>query len=265
MKTDRAVLLEALSSKVADIEKTKFTDEGLSFNSPVTAIHELKEFKRGFFQVQDEAAQIITHFLAPRPGEKILDACAGFGGKTGHIAQIMDNQGIVIAADTGGRKLESLAADMKKLNINIVKTRAINIIKSSIKDFDFYFDRVLVDAPCTGLGVLRRNPDTKWKRSRNDMKRLGSKQKKILNASASLVKPGGILVYAVCSCETEENENVIQHFLDRRKDFSIDTEFEPSGYDQLITQKGFLKTYPEINNMDGFFAARLIRNVREKM
>jgi 16S rRNA (cytosine967-C5)-methyltransferase len=278
LKTDRQTLLKSLSLSVKNIKKTDYMPEGLCFTGPNLPISELEDFKKGLFQVQDEAAQIITHFLSPRPDEKILDACAGFGGKTGHIAQIMGNKGTIIAADSGGRKLESLKKDMQKLGVHIVKTKIINILKTSIKDFEFYFDRVLIDAPCTGLGVLRRNPDTKWKRSKNDIARLGAKQKKMLNNAANLVKPGGILVYAVCSCEKEENEDVIDNFLGRRKDFSLDKHFLLNNhfihgkdflsdknykfhkYGQFITEKGYLKTYPHISNMDGFFAARLIRS-----
>ena len=261
LKTKRQNLLQKLSLKVNSIQKTDYAQEGLSFSSPDVPIHELGEFKQGLFQVQDEAAQIITHFLEPKPGEKILDACAGFGGKTGHIAQVMENRGVIVAVDTGGKKLDSLKRDMQKLGIDIVMTKTINILKTTIKDFDFYFDRVLIDAPCTGFGVLRRNPDTKWKRSKNDIIRLGAKQKKMLNAAANLVKPGGILVYAVCSCEKEENENVIDKFLEKRADFSIDKNFKSDRYEQFVTQEGFLKTYPHINSMDGFFAARLIRKI----
>jgi len=261
LKTQRQILLQKLTLKVKSIQKTDYAQEGLNFISPDVPIHELEEFTQGLFQVQDEAAQIITYFLNPKPGEKILDACAGFGGKTGHIAQIMENKGVIVAADTGGKKLESLKRDMQKLGIDIVLTKTIDILKTTIKNFDFYFDRVLMDAPCTGFGVLRRNPDTKWKRSKNDIIRMGAKQKKMLNAAANLVKPGGILVYAVCSCEKEENENVIDKFLEKRADFSIDKSFKSDRYEQFITQKGFLKTYPHINSMDGFFAARLLRKL----
>ena len=154
----------------------------------------------------------------------------------------MENKGNIIASDTGVKKLESLEKNMQKLGIDIVNTKTINLLKASIKDFEFYFDRVLTDAPCTGLGVLRRNPDTKWKRSKNDIIRLGAKQTKMLNSAANLVKPGGVLVYAVCSCEKEENEDVIFKFLDKRKDFSLDKDFKNDIYASLIIKNGFLKT-----------------------
>lgn len=263
LKTNRQSLAGELSTLAENIQLTAYAAQGISFTSPHISIHEFEAFKRGLFQIQDEAAQMVTQFLAPRPGEKILDACAGLGGKTGHIAQVMENKGTLVAVDIEPEKLESIKLDSKRLGIDIIQTKPLNLLKTSIKNFDFYFDRVLLDAPCTGLGVMRRNPDTKWKRTKNDIIRLSGQQKKMLNAAASLVKPGGLLVYAVCSCEQEENEDVIHTFLNKRKDFSIDKAFE-SGNDhnsmtRFISREGFLKTYPEVNDMDGFFAARLRR------
>ena len=259
LKGDRQSLAKSLSLVAKNIQLTDYASQGISFASPSIPIQEFETFKLGLFQIQDEAAQIVTQFLAPKPGEKILDACAGLGGKTRHIAQLMENKGIIIAADIEPEKLESLKLDSKRMGIDIIQTKPLDLLKTSIKDFDFYFDRVLIDAPCTGLGVMQRNPDTKWKRTKNDIMRLSAKQKKMLNAAANLVKPGGLLVYAVCSCEKEENEDVIYKFLKKRKDFEIDKEFESGNYYRLITCEGFLKTYPEANNMDGFFAARLKR------
>jgi 16S rRNA (cytosine967-C5)-methyltransferase len=266
LKTDRQSLEKELSLVAKNVQLTQYTPQGINFSNPSIPIQEINAFKQGLFQIQDEAAQIVTDFLSPRPGEKILDACAGLGGKTGHIAQVMENKGIIVATDLDPKKLESLELDSKRLGIDIIQTKPLNLLKATIKDFDFYFDRVLIDAPCTGLGVLRRNPDTKWKRSKNDITRLSGQQKKILNCAANMVKPGGLLVYAVCSCEREENEEIIHKFLEKRKDFSIDKEFKSSNHDsimtRLISEKGFLKTYPDINNMDGFFAARLKRKPR---
>ncbi|MBT6341529.1 MAG: 16S rRNA (cytosine(967)-C(5))-methyltransferase RsmB, partial [Desulfobacula sp.] len=273
-KVDRQSLAQSLSSITQNIKLTDYASQGISFTNPSIPIQEFESFKSGLFQVQDEAAQIVSQFLAPKPFEKILDACAGLGGKTGHIAQLMENKGSIIAADIDPKKLESLELESRRLGIDIIQTKPLNLKETSIKDFDFYFDRVLLDAPCTGLGVLRRNPDTKWDRSKKDITRLSAQQKKLLNAAANLVKPGGLLVYAVCSCEKEENEEVIHKFLKKRKDFSIDKGFKSQPYDKkmsnlisslipnLISGEGFLKTYPDANNMDGFFAARLRRNYK---
>ncbi len=259
LKTNRQSLSEQLHICVKNIEMTDYAAHGIRFSNPILPVHALEAFRVGLFHVQDEAAQIVTEFLAPEPGEKILDTCTGFGGKAFHIAQLMDNKGLVVASDVEPRKLENLQLDAKRLGIDIIQTKHMDLLRSSIKDFDYYFDRVLIDAPCTGLGVLQRNPDTKWKRSPKDIERLSAKQKKMINAAANLVRPGGILVYAVCSCEIEENENVIHSFLDKRKDFSIDKDFYSDKYSIFITDQGFLKTYPDPKNMDGFFAARLIR------
>ncbi|WP_457551837.1 16S rRNA (cytosine(967)-C(5))-methyltransferase RsmB [Desulfobacula sp.] len=263
LKGDRQSLAKKLCLVAKNVQLTDYALQGISFTNPRIPIHEFDAFKQGLFQIQDEAAQIVTQFLAPRPGEKILDACAGFGGKTGHIAQLMENKGTIIATDVEPKKLESLEIESKRLGITIIKTKPLNLLKASIKDFEFYFDRVLMDAPCTGLGVIRRNPDTKWKRSKNDIAHLSAQQKKMLNTAANLVKPGGLLVYAVCSCEKEENEDVILKFLNKRTDFSIDKAYESDINNKimtpLISKSGFLKTYPDINNMDGFFAARLKR------
>jgi len=267
LKTNRVNLAKNLSSVSKNISLTEYAPQGISFTNPSIPIQEMEAFKQGLFQIQDEAAQIVTHILTPKPNEKILDACAGLGGKTGYIAQIMENQGHITAVDIDSKKLNSLQSETMRLGIDIVQTKPLNLLKTTVKDFDFYFDRVLLDAPCTGLGVLRRNPDSKWKRSRKDITRLCGRQKKMLNASANLVKPGGILVYAVCSCEKEENEEVVYKFLEKRKDFTIDKDCQSNNVlmlpnrllSKLISDDGFLKTYPDANNMDGFFAARLKR------
>ncbi|MFH2059714.1 MAG: 16S rRNA (cytosine(967)-C(5))-methyltransferase RsmB [Pseudomonadota bacterium] len=259
LKIDRLNLAGHLCNQVQNIIPTDYAKQGLRFTNPKIAIPEMEPFKQGWFQIQDEAAQMVTEFLNPKPFETILDACAGLGGKTGHIAQLMENTGTLIALDIQPDKLKLLNNEAQRLGFTNIQTKACDLIKTSIKDFDNFFDRVLVDAPCTGLGVLQRNPDTKWKRSQHDITRLSGRQKKILNAAANLVKPGGILVYAVCSCEPEENEQVIDTFLNKRKDFSIAKDAESDNYSIFMTSDGFLKTYPETNNMDGFFAARLTR------
>ncbi|KJR41766.1 sun protein [Candidatus Magnetoovum chiemensis] len=209
--------------------------------------------------------------LNPLSGERILDACAGLGGKTGHIAQIMENKGLVVACDIDPEKLTSLEKEMNRLGIDIVKTLCKDILKSEIDEP--IFDRVLVDAPCSGMGVLRRNPDTKWKRDKKDIARLAIRQEKMLLSVADLVKNGGILLYAVCSCEKRENEDVVDNFLKQRPDFkkhnfvgnqslsyylSSQVQFSNSA---MVADNGYFKTYPEHIEMDGFFAAIMKRNV----
>ncbi|MBF0572455.1 MAG: 16S rRNA (cytosine(967)-C(5))-methyltransferase RsmB [Desulfamplus sp.] len=271
LKIDRDYLISLYSSGVDNIAKTNYSLHGINFTKPSTPIHESEPFKKGYFQVQDEAAQLVTLMLNPLSGERILDACAGLGGKTGHIAQIMENKGLVVACDIDSEKLTSLEKEMNRLGIDIVKTLCKDILKSEIDEP--IFDRVLVDAPCSGMGVLRRNPDAKWKRDKKDIARLAIRQEKMLLSVADLVKNGGILLYAVCSCEKRENEDVVDNFLKQRPDFkrhnfvgnqslsyylSSQLQFSNSA---MAADSGYFKTYPEHIEMDGFFAAIMKRNV----
>jgi len=240
---------------------------GIEITNPGRPVSELPGFDKGFFQVQDEAAQLVVDLLAPRPGERILDACAGLGTKTCHMGQLMENQGELIANDPDARKQEGLTAETLRLGITNIHPVSFDITKVRLDEMGGYFDRVLVDAPCTGLGVMRRNPDTRWKRTKSDIQRMAALQKKILNAAAGLVAPGGVLVYAVCSCEPEENEEVISHFLGKRKDFTPD----PKGFETHLPtfsdqdpEKFQLQTYPVHTQMDGFFTARLRRRLRTR-
>ncbi len=275
LKITRKALGTLLESQNFGIEPTNESPVGIHISHLGKPVTEIEGFDQGLFQIQDEAAQMVTQILDPKPDETILDACAGLGGKACHIAQQMENKGMVLAADLESHKLESLTTEAQRLGITNIKTQQINLLKATIKNFSGYFDRVLLDAPCTGLGVMRRNPDTKWKRTLKDILRLSAQQKKMLNAAANLVKPGGILVYAVCSCEPEENEQVIKAFLQKRTDYHLDT--SPTNITTNMTTNGnhapnistdrsklqtgdhFFKTYPDALHMDGFFAARLKR------
>ncbi len=249
LKTTRDDLSKAIEEDVEQMKMTSYAADGISFFNPKMAIAEMKAFRDGWFQVQDEAAQRVTLLLDPQPGEAILDACAGLGGKTGHIAQQMKNQGHIAAADHDERKLSRLKTDMERLGVSIVTTCIQDLNNpftshSSLLNFHLNgFDRVLLDAPCSGLGVLRRNPDAKWSVSKKNLTRCRDRQIRFMNHLAELVKPSGVLVYAVCSTEPEENEEVITAFLEQHPEF--ETESEP------------LKTFPHKDNMDGFFSVRM--------
>ena len=262
-KISRECLVENFERAEIKAQITRFSPLGLQIQASGMAIPDLPGFNDGLFQIQDEAAQLAVQLLGPHPGEKILDACAGLGTKTCHMALKMENQGDITANDTGENKAERLNNETRRLNIDIIRTTHVDMTRAGFNDFSSYFDRVLVDAPCTGLGVLARNPDSRWKRNSKDIVRMAALQKKILNGSANLVEPGGVLVYAVCSCEPEETTQVIQRFLDKRKDFSPD----PSGFEAHLPffcesgVKTFKKTtFPDHLDMDGFFMARMRRN-----
>jgi 16S rRNA (cytosine967-C5)-methyltransferase len=255
LKTSRTELGRLLTDAGHNIAHTQFSPDGILLAGAGIHVEDLAGFAGGLFQVQDEAAQLVSRILDPQKEETILDACAGLGGKSLHLAQLMENTGQIIAVDTEENKLAQLASEAQRLGITCVKTRVMDLLTADISDFPGFFDRVLLDAPCTGLGVLRRNPDAKWERSVQDIQRMAGRQKRLLNRAASLVKPGGTLVYAVCSCEREENEAVIAAFLKARKDYALDPIEDVYGR----TCGSFFSTFPDTMGMDGFFAARFTR------
>jgi 16S rRNA (cytosine967-C5)-methyltransferase len=261
IKTTRDRLLSSLTGAAEEIEATAFAPDGIKMNNPKQPIPDFPEFKNGLFQVQDEAAQLVSLLLNPQPEESVLDACAGLGGKTGHIAQLMQNKGILTAVDKDAQKLKSLDSEMRRLGISIVRTHRHDLNFSFSKLQTPAFDRILLDAPCSGLGVLRRNPDIKWNSSDTRLKRHADIQRQFLENLVAMVKPGGILVYSVCSIEPEENEQVVNAFLKKHPEFVIDRSLGklPEMIQSLVEPASGFKTVPLLNNMDGFFLTRLKR------
>ncbi len=261
LKTDRNTLLQLLNEQGESAHSATNTPDGIVLYHPRKPFTELEAHQSGLFQVQDEAAQLVSLLLNPQPGERVLDACAGRGGKTGHMSQLMDNTGAVIAVDISVEKLKTLSTEMMRLGITIVSTRETNLLED-LPGVDLgLFDRILLDAPCSGLGVLRRNPDAKWVASKNMFVRYSRRQMALMDNVAPLVKPDGVLVYAVCSIEPEEGEAVIEYFLDRHEDFRLENPaaINPGIDMSLFSHDGILRTYPHRHNMDGFFAARFRR------
>jgi len=260
LKSDRDGLIEALSHDAEEIRKTDYAPDGVCMRRPLKPIAEMASFQQGRFQVQDEAAQLVVTLVDPRPGERILDACAGFGGKTGYLAQLMKNRGEIVALDVDDRKLLQAGAEMSRLGVSVVQTLFHDLNDPLTMGRAGRFDRILVDAPCSGLGVIRRNPDIKWFSSEEALKRLSLRQVLFLENLAALVNPGGVLVFSVCSTEPEENEDVVNAFLNNHKNFVIDD--GPGGLPckaHGFLERGYFKTFPHQNRMDGFFAVRLRR------
>ncbi len=254
-------LLMKLDRDADKVAQTPYSPDGITIVHPATSIPHLSGFNSGWFQVQDEAAQLVSLLLDPKPGETVLDACAGMGGKTGHIAQLMNTEGKIVAVDIYGNKLSRLDAEMQRLGISIVSTRCLDLEQGSSHLAPSCFDRILLDAPCSGLGVMRRNPDIKWHRSERDLAKYTARQLRLLENLAHAVKPNGVLVYAVCSPEPEENEAVIHQFLKKHDNFGINDQYGrlPDHIGKKAITGGFLKTYPHLTQMDGFFSVRLQR------
>jgi len=212
---------------------------------------------------QDEASQMVAMLLAPKPGESVLDACAAPGLKTTHIAQMMNNKGSIIAVDRYAGRLKALNEIADRLNISIIKA-----ICGDSEKGDFLrskargpFDAILVDAPCSGLGVLGRTPDIKLHRSLEDIKTISETQKKLLHNLIGFLKPGGRLVYSVCSLEPEETTEIVKWFLDNHDEIRLEDAATvlPENCWPLVDKEGFLHTLPHRDKMDGFFAARFRR------
>ncbi len=215
---------------------------------------QLEMFRKGYFSIQDESAGLVGKLLDPQPYERVIDLCSAPGGKSMHLAELMNNTGEVISVEkypTRSELIKSAAERLALKNIKIV-THDATTYTTAIAD------RVLVDVPCSGLGVLRKKPDIKLKRDVMDIPKLTEIQYRLLEQAGSLTKPGGILVYSTCTIEPEENEAVVQRFLEQHKNFALD---DPSSFvnKTFITPRKTIESYPHIHNIDGSFAARLKR------
>ena len=216
---------------------------------------------RGVFWVMDEAAALVVRLLDPQPGERIVDACAGGGGKAALAAMLMQNRGHIAALDINTRALRRLEHACRRLGVTIIRP-AKQDAREAWREFRGWADRVLVDAPCTGLGTVRRRPEIRWLREPADIPRLADLQGAILDGAADCVRSGGSLVYAVCSREPEEGEKIIANFFTRHPEFSQEETtpaFFREGRSALLTG-GCVTTWPHRHETDGFFACRLRRD-----
>jgi 16S rRNA (cytosine967-C5)-methyltransferase len=259
LKTSRAELMAALNGEAEAVEATACAADGVRVRGLHKKLPELAAFQDGWFQVQDEAAQLVSVLLDPQPGEHVLDACAGRGGKTGHIAQLMRNRGQILAVDTSAGRLTQLGEEMRRLGVTIAVAEEWDVAGGAGERHAGRFDRVLIDAPCSGLGTLRRNPDIRWTSSQKQLRPLAGVQLRLLEGAAAALKPHGVMVFAVCSPEPEETEAVVKAFLEKHRGFRVDRQPRdlPAAVRPLVGPMGFLQTYPHLHYMDGFFAARL--------
>ncbi len=206
-------------------------------------VFQTEYFQNGFFEVQDTGSQLIAPLLDIQPGQRVIDACAGAGGKTLHLAALMQNKGSLIAMDTEAWKLDELKRRARRNGVSNVETRAIE--PKTIKRLRDTADRLLLDVPCSGLGVLRRNPDSKWKMKPDFLDKIRQIQLEILNDYSRMVKTGGKMVYATCSILPSESEHQVQRFLSEQPNW------------QLITEQ---RASPARNGTDGFYMALLVKN-----
>jgi 16S rRNA (cytosine967-C5)-methyltransferase len=259
-KVDRERVLEQLAQDGIEGRATPYSPAGIRLaEKPAINRHPL--FTEGAIEVQDEGSQLLAYLLAPRRGEMVADYCAGAGGKTLALAMLMRGTGRVYAMDVSTRRLAALAPRAARAGISNVHTIALSGESDArAKRLAGKIDRVLVDAPCSGFGTLRRNPDLKWRHAAAAVAQLAEKQGRILAAAARLVKPGGRLVYATCSILGDENEAVVERFLRTSAGFSTLSCSALFAAQRIALDTGpQLRLWPHLHGTDGFFAAAFER------
>lgn len=242
IKANTEQVIKALAEENILVETVKQIPSALRLLEKKN-IFSTKAFQSGFFEVQDGGSQMIGHLLDVRAGMRVVDACAGAGGKSLQIASLMKNKGKIISLDVHDRRLKDLRVRATRNGVDIIEQKVIDSQKV-IKRLENSFDRVLLDVPCTGSGVFRRNPDAKWKLKKEDLSNLVDTQKEILNNYSKMLKKDGRLVYATCSLFPQENENQVQEFLASHSEWKLDNEFH---------------VRPDKTPFDGFYAAALVR------
>lgn len=242
LRIDREILMKELEKEEIITEKVEHLPDCLRLIERKN-VFSTQCFKNGYFEVQDAASQFIAPLLDVRPGLRVVDACAGAGGKSLHIASLMKNKGKIIAMDIHEWKLGELKKRAARNRVDIIETKVIESNKT-IKRLEASFDRVLLDVPCTGWGVIRRNPDTKWKLSSDEIDRLITLQREIVTDYSKMSKPGGLMVYATCSILHRENEEQVKWFLS-----------SPEGAKWNFKKE--IRLWPHKDHFDGFYAALL--------
>ncbi len=261
LRGDRDSLLSAFAAAGHDAAPTAYAPEGITLLHRSTA--PLPGESEGRFQVQDEASMLISHLLAPQPGEQLLDACAAPGGKTTHLAALTGNRAEILALDLHPQRVALIKGGAERLGCKGIVAQAWDLTQIPKFVPPGSLDGVLVDAPCSGLGVLRRNPELRWRREPSDPARLATLQQTLLGNVAPLLRPGGRLVYSVCTPTPEETDEVVAVFLAAHPDFSREDlrPVMPAGWDALFDERGALRTLPHRHGgMDAFYAVRLKRN-----
>ena len=260
LKVSRQELIGRLAQEAVTAVPTRHSPSGLVLETRVNAFG-LSAFRDGLFEVMDEGSQLVAEVVAPPPRSRVVDACAGAGGKTLALAATLGNQGRILALDTSGRKLEELRRRSRRAGISNLAAREVHGYELPPEAKLGIWDRVLVDAPCSGLGTLRRNPEARWRLSPKAVDKYPADQLALLVAYAPLVAVGGRLVYATCSVLRDENDGVIERFLRERSDFVLMPVKEIWGKARAseVGDGEVLRLLPHVHDTDGFFAAVLRR------
>ncbi|MBD2493482.1 16S rRNA (cytosine(967)-C(5))-methyltransferase [Nostoc sp. FACHB-280] len=255
LRTNLEQVATALESAGVLAQKIPNLPQALRLISSTGAIQNLPGFTEGWWVVQDASAQLVSHLLDPQPDEVVIDTCAAPGGKTTHIAELMQDQGKIWACDRTDSRLRKLQENARRLNL-----QSIEICTGDSRNLPQFYnigDRLLLDAPCSGLGTLHRHADARWRQTPESIQELSQLQKQLLSHTSNFVKNGGVLVYATCTLHPAENEAVISEFLAENPQWQIEPLAPSSPYSIYSTPQGWLKVWPHRWDMDGFFMVRL--------
>lgn len=259
LKGPPARLLELLSASGMSAEPSKLVPAAIRLDG-ARDIASLAAHEAGWLHVQDAGAQAVCHLVGARPGERVLDACAAPGGKSATLAQLMEGQGELLAVDRNPARLGLVRKLADRLGLSMIERMVGDLVDLDADELG-QFDRVLLDAPCSALGVLRRHPEGKWRLAAEDIERMARVQAELLDAASRLVKPGGVLVYSICTLSRAEGPDLLSHWLGEHPAFHIEDprDQKRAPWHKLLAADGTLATWPDLNDMDGFFAARLRR------
>ena len=254
LKSTPARVAEALQRQGLTVERGKYSPQILRVSGEISVVS-MDGFRQGLFTVQDESESLVSLLLAPHPGERVLDMCSAPGGKATHLYELMKAMGVVVAADLSPGRVRSLAAALTRMGCD-----GVHPIVADGRRFPSKagFDKVLVDAPCSGMGVLGKKADARWRKNEESFAKLSALQLELLCAGADLMAAGGALVYSVCSTEPEETDEVVHKFLERRPELVVD---DAAGFlpHEVVGEDGMMRLYPHRHGTDGAFAARFRR------
>ncbi len=255
LRTTPERLLASLTAEGCEAKPCRFTPDGVVVTAH-PGLQQLRCYREGWFMVQDEAAMLCGYLISAQPGERVLDACAAPGGKATHVAELMGDSGEVLCLDHSWQRLKFVEENAQRLGLRSLHCLVGDAERS---EFDGLFDRIIVDAPCSGLGVLRRHPDGKWRKGLDLIAAMARQQRAILMHLSRFVRPGGVLVYLTCSTEAEENQHIVQAFIAQHPDFELESAetYLPAEARVFVQEGGWFQTWPGLEGLDGFFGARL--------
>ena len=257
LRTNREKLVEILQEEGSVCSSDPSCPESIEITRLTGQIQRLKTFAQGLFQVQSRPAQICSHLLFPESGESVLDLCAGLGGKSTHMAALMKDRGLVLGMDTNRERIQGLLQSAGRLGIGSISPIVADARQSLLPFLKHRFHKILVDAPCSGLGVISRHPDIKLVKTGKDIGRLAGLQQTMLNRAVPLLKSAGKLLYVTCTVSKEENEDNVERFLRKNPGIALVDlrKCAPGWVLDMVDANGFFRTLPHVHGMEGFFGA----------